>query len=47
MMSLATELTVPVGDWPGAQKKCLGFVSADDAAGEAPTAPTTAGYESP
>jgi len=24
---------VPVGDWPGAQKKC--FVSADDAAGEA------------
>src|SRR5712692_234506 len=41
-MPLATEVTVPVGDWPGGQKKCFGFVAVEAAAGDAPTAPTTA-----
>src|SRR5713101_1551904 len=42
MRSFASEVTVPVGDWPGAQKKCFGFVAVEAAAGDAPTAPTTA-----
>src|SRR4029077_11096729 len=41
MMSFCSESTVPVGDWPGAQKKCLGFVFVAEA-DEAPTAPATA-----
>ena len=28
MRSFVTEFTVPVGDCPGAQKKCFGFVFA-------------------
>src|SRR3954454_16866680 len=32
MMSFETEATVPSGDWPGAQKKCLALSSPDAAA---------------
>src|SRR5438270_104011 len=44
MRSLVTELTVPCGSWPGAQKKCFGLVRSElaGAAAEAPMLTTTA-----
>src|SRR6266550_110225 len=40
MMSFVTEATVPSGDWPGAQKKCLALML--PAAAAPPLAMTTA-----